>query len=116
MIMMGCRISNADIKDKTSLLDARKSVEREMERFKVFEKEAKMKAFSKAALGQAEKLDPREAAKGEAREWINNTVDSINAQVGGGRGWRQQSSRRGTYRPGLPFLMGEMCIRAAQRT
>lgn len=47
-----CRISGADIKDKSALLEARKSIEREMERFKTCEKEAKMKQFSKAALGQ----------------------------------------------------------------
>lgn len=49
---MLCRISGADIKDKTSLLEARKAIEREMERFKTCEKEAKMKQFSKMALGQ----------------------------------------------------------------
>ena len=30
-----CRISGTDIKDKTELIEARKSVERQMERFKV---------------------------------------------------------------------------------
>lgn len=72
------------MKDKTSLIDARKAIEREMERFKLCEKEAKMKAFSKAALGQAEKLDPREQAKMETREWINSAVDTLNEQVGAG--------------------------------
>jgi CCR4-NOT transcriptional regulation complex NOT5 subunit len=33
-------------------MDARKAIEREMERFKTCEKEAKMKQFSKMALGQ----------------------------------------------------------------
>jgi CCR4-NOT transcriptional regulation complex NOT5 subunit len=50
--VFACRISGADIKDKSALLEARKSIEREMERFKTCEKEAKMKQFSKAALGQ----------------------------------------------------------------
>lgn len=63
-------------------MEARKAIEREMERFKLCEKEAKMKQFSKVALGLADKLDPREQAKAESREWINNTVDSLNAQVG----------------------------------
>ena len=40
-----------------------------------------MKAFSKAALGQADKLDPREQAKMETREWINSAVDTLNEQV-----------------------------------
>jgi CCR4-NOT transcriptional regulation complex NOT5 subunit len=51
MLVLG-RISGADIKDKTALLEARKAIEREMERFKTCEKEAKMKQFSKMALGQ----------------------------------------------------------------
>ncbi len=76
------RISGADIKDKTPLMDARRAIEREMERFKLCEKEAKMQQFSKAALGLADKLDPREQAKAEARDWINTTVDSLNASVG----------------------------------
>jgi hypothetical protein len=76
------RISSADVKDKTQLVEARKAIEREMERFKLCEKEAKMKAFSKAALGQADKLDPKEQAKMETREWINSAVDTLNEQVG----------------------------------
>ncbi len=53
-----CRISGTDIKDKSDLMKARKDVERQMERFKVCEKEMKTKAFSKEGLGQATKLDP----------------------------------------------------------
>jgi hypothetical protein len=56
MCYCACRISGADIKDKSALLEARKSIEREMERFKTCEKEAKMKQFSKAALGQVRKI------------------------------------------------------------
>jgi CCR4-NOT transcription complex subunit 3 len=75
------RINGADIKDKTPLFDARKAIEREMERFKACEKEAKMKQFSKAALGLADKLDPREQAKVESRSWINEVVEQLNVQV-----------------------------------
>lgn len=87
------RLSSSDVKDKAPLTEARKNIEREMERFKLCEKEAKLKAFSKAALGQADKLDPREQAKVEAREWINSAVDTLNEQVGargrcGLAGWR----------------------------
>lgn len=38
-----------------ALLEARKQIEREMERFKVCEKETKTKAFSKEGLGQQPK-------------------------------------------------------------
>lgn len=38
-----------------ALVEARKQIEREMERFKVCEKETKTKAFSKEGLGQQPK-------------------------------------------------------------
>ena len=47
-----------EIKDKRQLLDARKRIEREMERFKVCEREMKTKAYSKEGLGQAARQDP----------------------------------------------------------
>ena len=78
---MPCRISGTDIKDKTSLVEARKNVEKQMERFKVCEKETKTKMFSKEGLAQAQKQDPREKARNEAREWINTTVDNLTAEV-----------------------------------
>jgi CCR4-NOT transcriptional regulation complex NOT5 subunit len=80
--LAGCRISSADIKDKSPLIEARKSIENEMERFKVCEKEAKTKAFSKAALGAAVKADPKEAQREAARDWLSSTVDNVNQKVG----------------------------------
>ena len=41
----------------------------------------KTKAFSKEGLGQAAKLDPREKARNEMRDWINETVDKLTAEV-----------------------------------
>jgi CCR4-NOT transcription complex subunit 3 len=73
--------ASSEIKDKKALLDARKLIEREMERFKVCEKETKTKAFSKEGLGQQPKTDPRERARGEAREWLNRVVDDLNTQL-----------------------------------
>ncbi|CAK9877151.1 unnamed protein product [Sphagnum jensenii] len=64
-----------------SLLDARKLIEREMERFKVCEKETKTKAFSKEGLGQQPKTDPKEKAKGESRDWLNNMVSELDSQI-----------------------------------
>jgi CCR4-NOT transcription complex subunit 3 len=75
------RAASPDIKDNTVLMKARRDVETRMEKFKVCEKEAKTKAFSKEGLGAAAKIDPREKAKAEMREWIVETVDTINAQV-----------------------------------
>ncbi|KAE8788286.1 putative protein ycf45 [Hordeum vulgare] len=53
------------------IMDARKQIEREMERFKVCEKETKTKAFSKEGLGQQPKTDPGEKAKAQTRYWLN---------------------------------------------
>ncbi|KAH8963056.1 hypothetical protein BDL97_05G132500 [Sphagnum fallax] len=74
-------IQSSEIKDKKSLLDARKLIEREMERFKVCEKETKTKAFSKEGLGQQPKTDPKEKAKGESRDWLNNMVSELDSQI-----------------------------------
>ena len=75
--------ASPEIKDKKALLDARKNIEREMERFKVCEKETKTKAFSKEGLGQQPKADPKERARSEAREWLNHVVDELGVQVDG---------------------------------
>ena len=77
----GCRIAGSEVKDKTALMEARKNIEKEMERFKHCEKEAKTKAFSKAGLGQATKLDPEEKARLGAREWLNEQVEALQMQV-----------------------------------
>ncbi|KAM0980288.1 hypothetical protein ACFX13_016278 [Malus domestica] len=81
-------IQSSEIKDKKvsasyeqALVDARKLIEREMERFKICEKETKTKAFSKEGLGQQPKTDPREKAKSETRDWINNVVGELESQI-----------------------------------
>ncbi len=53
-----------------------------MEKFKICEKEAKTKAFSKEGLqNAASRMDPKEKAKHEMREWLNDTVDKLNTQI-----------------------------------
>ncbi|KAH1260514.1 CCR4-NOT transcription complex subunit 3 [Glycine max] len=81
-------IQSSEIKDKKvsasyeqALVDARKIIEREMERFKICEKETKTKAFSKEGLGQQPKTDPREKAKSETRDWLNNVVGELENQI-----------------------------------
>lgn len=71
-----------DVKDKNPLLDARRRIEVEMERFKVIEKETKTKAFSKEGLAAARVAkDPKEKAKDEARDWIAAAIEEMNAQI-----------------------------------
>ncbi|ONK74294.1 uncharacterized protein A4U43_C03F4770 [Asparagus officinalis] len=74
-------IQSSEIKDKKALMDARKLIEREMERFKICEKETKTKAFSKEGLGQQPKTDPKEKAKSETRDWLNNVVGDLESQI-----------------------------------
>lgn len=74
-------LSSNEIKDKASLLDNRKLIETEMERFKNVEREMKTKAFSKEGLLQREKMDPKEKEKADACDWISNTVDELSQQI-----------------------------------
>lgn len=75
-----CRMTSSEIKDKTDITNARKEIERRMERFKLVEKEAKTKSFSKEGLNRAA-ADPKERARAEMRDWLTSTVDTLNTQV-----------------------------------
>lgn len=70
----------SELKDKTAINEARKSIEMEMERFKILEKEMKIKAYSKEGLSQAAKLDPLEQEKSKVFGWVNATVDKLGTQ------------------------------------
>ncbi|GFZ51447.1 General negative regulator of transcription subunit 3 [Saitozyma sp. JCM 24511] len=74
-------LGSSDIKDKSALLDNRKLIETQMERFKALEKEMKMKAFSKEGLIAQSRLDPSEKAKRDMIDWIGNMTDDISRQV-----------------------------------
>nr|XP_019005870.1 CCR4-NOT transcription complex subunit 3 [Kwoniella mangroviensis CBS 8507]OCF69331.1 CCR4-NOT transcription complex subunit 3 [Kwoniella mangroviensis CBS 8507] len=74
-------IGNNDIKDKNALLDNRKLIEVQMERFKALEKEMKMKAFSKEGLIAKSKLDPAEKARRDMIDWVGNTTDELSRQI-----------------------------------
>jgi CCR4-NOT transcription complex subunit 3 len=98
-------LTSNDVKDKTQLMDNRKLIEsvgtkehlqgrfshlmlnhiflvlQQMERFKALEKEMKTKAFSKEGLIAATRLDPQEKAKLEARQTIEEFVDSLSRQI-----------------------------------
>ncbi|RKO97903.1 hypothetical protein CXG81DRAFT_12317 [Caulochytrium protostelioides] len=74
-------LSNNDIKDKRVLLENRKLIETQMERFKACEKELKTKAYSKEGLSAAAKLDPAEKERLEFRMWISDTVDRLSTQI-----------------------------------
>ncbi|KAL8763083.1 MAG: hypothetical protein Q9184_001043 [Pyrenodesmia sp. 2 TL-2023] len=70
-----------DIKDKKPLMEQRKAIELEMEKFKAVEKEMKTKAFSKEGLSAAAKLDPEERKKQEACDFLSGMVEELERQI-----------------------------------
>ncbi|KAJ2912210.1 hypothetical protein MD484_g8203, partial [Candolleomyces efflorescens] len=74
-------VASNDIKDKSALLDNRRLIETQMEKFKACEKEMKTKAFSKEGLIQATKLDPKEQEKEDAMQWLQQQVEELQMQV-----------------------------------
>lgn len=76
-----CRASDKDVRDKQTLADARATIERRMERFKECEKDMKVKDFSKVGLEKGNKLDPKQVAIEERRDWIKACVEQISNTV-----------------------------------
>ncbi|KAJ7067966.1 Not1 N-terminal domain, CCR4-Not complex component-domain-containing protein [Mycena amicta] len=74
-------VASNDIKDKSQLVENRKLIETQMEKFKATEKEMKTKAFSKEGLIQAARLDPKEQEKEEATSWLQTQVEELQMQV-----------------------------------
>ncbi|KAH8272197.1 hypothetical protein KR018_011105, partial [Drosophila ironensis] len=74
-------IASAEIKDKSALLENRRLIETQMERFKVVERETKTKAYSKEGLGAAQKMDPAQRIKDDARNWLTNSISSLQIQI-----------------------------------
>jgi CCR4-NOT transcription complex subunit 3 len=74
-------LASSEIKDKKTLLDAKKVIETQMERFKVIERETKTKAYSKEGLGAATKVDPKEKEKEDITCWLSQSIDELNVQI-----------------------------------
>ncbi|GFY52431.1 CCR4-NOT transcription complex subunit 3 [Trichonephila inaurata madagascariensis] len=74
-------LTSGDIKDKRSLQDARKTIEIQMERFKVVERETKTKAYSKEGLGAAQKLDPAQKERDEITSWLTACIETLTIQL-----------------------------------
>ncbi|KAI9755289.1 MAG: peptidyl-prolyl cis-trans isomerase cpr6 [Chaenotheca gracillima] len=70
-----------EIKDKKPLLEHRKLIETQMEKFKAVEKEMKTKAYSKEGLSGAAKLDPKEKEKLEACQFLSSMVEALERQI-----------------------------------
>ncbi|KAL6707319.1 general negative regulator of transcription subunit 5 [Coniothyrium glycines] len=70
-----------EIKDKKPLLDHRKLIETQMERFKAVEKEMKTKAYSKEGLQLASKVDPKDKEKMEMVDFLVSMNDELERQI-----------------------------------
>ncbi|KAI9885971.1 MAG: hypothetical protein M1823_002249 [Watsoniomyces obsoletus] len=70
-----------EIKDKKPLIDQRKLIETQMEKFKAVEKEMKTKAYSKEGLSAAAKQDPKEKEKEEMCSFLATMNDELGRQV-----------------------------------
>ncbi|TVY92042.1 CCR4-NOT transcription complex subunit [Lachnellula willkommii] len=70
-----------DVKDKGPLMEKRKLIETQMEKFKAVEKAMKTKAYSKEGLSATTKLDPKERAKIECCEFLRTQVDELEGQI-----------------------------------
>ncbi|KAK9873333.1 hypothetical protein WA026_022139 [Henosepilachna vigintioctopunctata] len=73
-------ITSGEVKDKSILMENRKLIETQMERFKVVERETKTKAYSKEGLGAAQKLDPAQKERDEIQHWIVSSIEQLNIQ------------------------------------
>lgn len=74
-------LASSEIKDKRQLIENRKLIETQMERFKVVERETKTKAYSKEGLGAAQKLDPIQKERDEITNWLSYSIDTLGVQV-----------------------------------
>lgn len=70
-----------DIKDKKALMENRRLIEVQMEKFKACEKEIKTKQFSKEGLMAVAKMDPKEREKMEMAQWLSASLDELERQV-----------------------------------
>jgi CCR4-NOT transcription complex subunit 3 len=80
--------SSNDIKDKKPLLEARKNIEQQMEKFKEIERETKQKPYSKSALGSGSGAmgssfhnDPLEKEREDIGQWIEQSNSKLNSQI-----------------------------------
>ncbi|XP_045623082.1 CCR4-NOT transcription complex subunit 3 isoform X6 [Procambarus clarkii] len=74
-------LASGEIKDKSQLLENRKLIETQMERFKVVERETKTKAYSKEGLGAAQNKDPAQREREEVNNWLSSSIDTLNIQM-----------------------------------
>ncbi|KAG8780793.1 general negative regulator of transcription subunit 5, partial [Serendipita sp. 398] len=71
----------SDIKDKAPIVEHRRLIEVQMEKFKVIEKEMKTKQYSTVGLISHSKMDPREQQRIALIQWLQGKVEELQQQV-----------------------------------
>ncbi|PVF97257.1 hypothetical protein CPB86DRAFT_807338 [Serendipita vermifera] len=73
--------AGSDVKDKAPIIDHRRLIEVQMERFKAIEKEMKTKQYSTIGLISHSKLDPKEQQRLDLVQWLQGKVEELQQQV-----------------------------------
>ncbi|CAZ82334.1 unnamed protein product [Tuber melanosporum] len=73
--------ANSEIKDKKPLLDERKKIETQMEKFKAVEKEMKTKAYSKEGLMASTRLDPMAQKKHDLVTFLSDCTSDLDRHI-----------------------------------
>jgi len=68
------------VQNKAPLLEARKKIETEMERYKGYERESKTKDYSNAGLKRKSSQKGGKAGADPIADWINSTIDDLLSQ------------------------------------
>eukprot|EP00755_Sulcionema_specki_P023085 Sspe_Gene.78027::Locus_48796_Transcript_2_2_Confidence_0.667_Length_1736::g.78027::m.78027/K12580/CNOT3, NOT3; CCR4-NOT transcription complex subunit 3 len=91
---------NSEIRDKRPLEESRRSIEQRMEQFKVCEREAKIKTFSKAGLSSKPRGDSEEVARENCRHFLTTSIDSLQQQLEQAEAEVEGCSKRGKKKGG----------------
>jgi CCR4-NOT transcription complex subunit 3 len=73
--------ASSEIKEKGAILQARRLIEVEMEKFKVVEKEFKTKAYSREGLSNSDRLDPQTKKKEEALSFLQTSLERLHDEM-----------------------------------
>ncbi|XP_049851019.1 uncharacterized protein LOC126324547 isoform X2 [Schistocerca gregaria] len=74
-----CWMSNSEIKNKDPLLDSRKKVELQMEKYKEYERRSKMKAYSKEGLQRMRERD--QPSQCNITEWLQDRIKELKRHI-----------------------------------
>jgi hypothetical protein len=73
--------ASPEIKNKQPLLDARANIERRMETFKVVEREAKTKAYSKEGLMRDQPMSAEEKKRQKSKDWVQELISKLSDAI-----------------------------------